>query len=66
MPRYIITFDEGLHLPSGIKEFASEDEAQMWAASVCMDDGMLDDQLADAYLVEPYSPELATIYGFEG
>ena len=55
--KWIITFDECLHLPNRIRELPSRDEALMWAMAMC--DGLTDDMLADAFYVEEYTPELA-------
>lgn len=64
MPKFIITFDVP-HLTDCIREFPTETEAQIWAADLCLSDGMLGDSLPEAYMVEPYTPELAEIYELE-
>jgi len=61
--KYIITFDESLHLPNRIRELPSRDEALMWAMAMC--DGLTDDMPTDGFYVEEYTPELAQAYELE-
>jgi len=63
--KWIITFDECLHLPNRVKDLPSRDEALMWAMAMCDGEGLTDDMLADAFYVEEYTPELAQAYELE-
>ena len=63
--KWIITFDECLHLPNRVKDLPSRDEALMWAMAMCDGECLLDDMLADAFYVEEYTPALAQAYELE-